>query len=84
MNLTKTPVSLDEAIEASGGLSKVAHALHISPNRLANWLKRGVPAERCPDVEAAIGVRCEFLRPDVNWKVLRTETPRDIDGSSHA
>lgn len=32
-----------------------------------------VPAEYCPDIEAITGVRCEELRPDVNWSVLRAK-----------
>lgn len=68
---TKSP--LGKAIETNGGLSKVAQTLGVSTNRLANWLKRGVPAEHCPDVEAALGVRCEVLRPDVKWHVLRSD-----------
>ncbi len=36
------------------------------------WKKRGnVPAEHCPAIERATGVRCEELRPDVAWSVLR-------------
>jgi DNA-binding transcriptional regulator YdaS (Cro superfamily) len=36
------------------------------------WKARGrVPAEHCPSIEAATGIRCEDLRPDVNWSVLR-------------
>lgn len=34
---------------------------------------RRVPAEYCPRIEEATGgaVRCEDLRPDVRWDVLR-------------
>jgi DNA-binding transcriptional regulator YdaS (Cro superfamily) len=38
---------------------------------VSNWRARGVPAERCPDIERVTGVRCERLRPDVDWDVLR-------------
>jgi len=45
--------------------------------------KRNEPAERCPQIEQATGglVRCEDLRPDVQWSVLRgTElaTPQSV------
>lgn len=35
--------------------------------------RRQVPAERCPAIERATAgaVRCEELRPDVQWAVLR-------------
>ena len=34
---------------------------------------RPIPAEHCPAIERATGgaVRCEELRPDVAWSVLR-------------
>lgn len=40
------------------------------------WKSRGnVPAEHCPAIERATGgkVRCEELRPDVAWEVLRLQ-----------
>lgn len=37
------------------------------------WTKTRVPSDYCPDIEAITGVRCEELRPDVNWAVLRTK-----------
>lgn len=38
----------------------------------ANEIRR-VPAERCPSIEKSTGgeVRCEDLRPDIDWSVLR-------------
>lgn len=53
------------------GLTALAAELSVSPQRLANWVGRQVPAERCPDVERATGVRCEVLRPDVDWAFIR-------------
>lgn len=44
---------------------------------LSQWKNGGrqVPAERCPQIERATGgaVRCEELRPDVAWDVLRMQ-----------
>jgi DNA-binding transcriptional regulator YdaS (Cro superfamily) len=41
------------------------------------WKVSGrVPADYCPDIEAITGVRCEELRPDVNWSVLRVKKAR--------
>jgi len=51
------------------------------------WLHRGkVPADYCPTIERVTGgaVRCEDLRPDVEWSVLRrlTKSPsRPIHGN---
>ncbi len=44
-------------------------------NQWANGVRQ-VPAERCPAIERATdgAVRCEDLRPDVEWGVLRSET----------
>ncbi len=64
---------LRKAIEVAGGATKLAAALGVTAQRLSNWVERGVPAERCPDIERATNgaVRCEELRPDVAWGVLR-------------
>ncbi len=65
--------ALRKAIDTAGGATKLAQALGISVQRLTNWLERGVPAEWCPIIERACGgaVRCEELRPDVAWGILR-------------
>lgn len=66
----KTPLEL--AADAAGGATKLAGLLGVSIQVLSNWKTRDrVPADRCPDIEALTGVRCEQLRPDVNWSVLR-------------
>jgi DNA-binding transcriptional regulator YdaS (Cro superfamily) len=74
--------ALQSAITAAGGATKLAAALGVSVQRLSNWNERGVPAEQCPLIESATGgaVRCEELRPDIAWGVLRvapTEEARD-------
>ncbi len=46
----------------------------VSPQAVNKWIVRNSPpAERCPDIERATNgaVRCEDLRPDVDWSVLR-------------
>lgn len=72
--MTPDRALLAQAIQAAGGLNKVARQLGVASNRLANWLKRGVPVARCPEIEAVTGLRCEILRPDVHWDVLRRST----------
>jgi len=64
---------VDKAAVACGGASHLARALGVSVQVICNWRSRGVPAERCPDIERATAgvVRCEDLRPDVAWAVLR-------------
>ena len=64
---------LDRASDIIGGTTKLAAAIGVTAQVVSNWRVRGVPAERCPDIELATdgAVRCEELRPDVNWAVLR-------------
>ena len=59
-----------------GGISKLAKHFGIRQWAVSRWKESGVPAERCPDIEFLTGgkVRCEELRPDVNWSVLRKKT----------
>jgi DNA-binding transcriptional regulator YdaS (Cro superfamily) len=69
-NLPET--ALERAIRLSGGMSAMAAALGVTGHAVIyQWKKTRVPADRCPDVEQLTGVRCEDLRPDVNWAVVR-------------
>lgn len=69
---TSQQTPLDRAISEAGGPTKLAKALGLSSHAVVyQWQMNRVPAERCPDLEALTGVRCEELRPDVNWAVLR-------------
>lgn len=52
----------------------LAKRLGIAPQVVNNWKRRGrVPADYCPAIERVTGekVRCEDLRPDVDWAYLR-------------
>lgn len=60
--------ALTKAIESAGGVGKLASSLGTAQNVVSNWRARGqVPADRCPAIEATTGVRCEELRPDLEW-----------------
>lgn len=84
---TITPVdALKKAVEQSKGrrlfaekLSASRDGLKVSIAMVWNWINRdnGAPADYCPDIEALTGVRCEDLRPEVNWAALR-KTPRKV------
>lgn len=54
-----------------------ARKLGVTPGAVSQWVNglSAVPAERCPQIEQVTGgkVRCEDLRPDVNWAVLRKQ-----------
>lgn len=58
-----------------GDRSKLARAMGVPAILISQWSlgTRRVPAERCPDIEriTAGAVRCEELRPDVDWGYLR-------------
>ena len=62
-----------------GAAANLARVLGVSPVMVSQWASgvKAVPAERCPVIERATGgaVRCEELRPDVEWNVLREPRP---------
>lgn len=58
----------------------MASALGVKQPTISEWLRgdRQVPAERCPVIERetrarGAEVRCEELRSDVPWEVLRMQ-----------
>lgn len=70
--------AIDQAISICKGLSGLAkelpaNPLPVTPQRVSNWRTRGVPTDMCPAIERATKgqVRCEDLRPDVDWGYLR-------------
>jgi DNA-binding transcriptional regulator YdaS (Cro superfamily) len=77
---------LSKAIEIAGSQTALAKKLGISPQVVNNWLaRRNVPAQYCPDIEQATGVRCEELRPDVNWAAVRaTDCAKDCGCAAKA
>lgn len=68
--------ALQRAIELKR-LSGLSAALDVKYQLIQGWLANDrryiTPAEYCPDIERVTGgaVRCEDLRPDVDWSVLR-------------
>lgn len=58
-----------------GASAKLARALQVSSVMVSQWVGgvKAVPAERCPEIEKATAgaVKCEELRPDVDWKRTR-------------
>lgn len=66
------------------GIQRAVDLFDASPSKLAaaigqgvlrqhveHWLKAGrVSAERCPEVSAATGIRCEDLNDRVNWALV--------------
>ena len=61
--------------EGRGAAIRLAKEIGAFTSDMSSWAKglRQVPAERCPAIEQATGglVRCEDLRPDVPWAIVR-------------
>ena len=69
-------VAIQRAATAVGGKSRLAELLNVTRGAVTNWIARGVPAERAPDIEQLSRshgdpVTCEQLCPEVKWHVLR-------------
>jgi DNA-binding transcriptional regulator YdaS (Cro superfamily) len=66
-------MNIEQTIHQFGGTVEFARRIGASAQQVSNWRTRGVPAEWCPDIERATSgqVRCEELRPDIDWAVLR-------------
>ena len=68
-------MELQRYLEARGAGMNLARALKVSEVIISQWKtgSRQVPAERCIEIERATdgAVRCEELRPDVDWAYLR-------------
>lgn len=69
---------VNRAASVLGSKAALARALRVTKAAVSQWMDvgRSVPAERCPDIERLTNgaVRCEDLRPDIPWGVLRTST----------
>lgn len=70
---------IQKACNCVGGQAALARVLGVTPAMVHQWMHgiRQVSAERCPAIERATqgAVRCEDLRPDVDWAVLRGSCP---------
>lgn len=69
-----TLAALNRAIAKFDGAPGLARAMGLpSYKAVQAWKNSRVPAEHCPHIELLTGERCELLRPDVMWHVLRTQ-----------
>lgn len=68
---------LDKVADILGSQTAIAVLCGVSKGAVSQWKDQGrqVPAEYCPLIERATNgaVRCEDLRPDVAWSVLRMQ-----------
>lgn len=65
---------IGRAVKAYGGLTKLAEALNVLPQTVANWRRRGIPIERCAELEAITNcaVRRWEMRPN-DWATIWPE-----------
>lgn len=70
--------ALDHAAEILGSMQTLGEKLGVTKGAVGQWKLPGrrVPAEHCPAIERLTGgaVRCESLRPDVDWGVVRASS----------
>ena len=71
--------AIQQAIAVTGGATTLANLLGASVPAIYSWRNgtRSFPAELCIPIEKATqgAVRCEDLRPDVDWSYLRGTAP---------
>ena len=73
--MNKKHDAIKQACEALGGVTALANAIGVRAPTVSQWISgsRPIPEKRCPQIERVTEgrVRCEDLRPDVEWSVLR-------------
>lgn len=69
-------MELKTYLSPRGRVNELAALIGVPAALMSQWKvgARPVPAERCPAIERATAgaVRCEDLRPDVDWAYLRS------------
>lgn len=69
---------IDRAAAIVGSQKALADSLGVTKAAVGQWKDPGrrVPAEHCPAIERLTEgkVRCEELRADVEWEVLRLQS----------
>lgn len=78
---------VERAAKVIGSQAAMALALGVSRAAVSQWMftDRRVPAEHCPAIERLTRergdvVRCEELRPDIPWGVLREQATPEPAG----
>lgn len=68
---------IQTAIDHMGSAPKLAKTLGVTAQAVYFWRDglRKIPADICIEIEKSTGalVRCEHLRPDVDWQYLRVD-----------
>ena len=66
--------------QGRGAVNQLARDLKVSQPVISNWKnkKAPIPLERCLSIEKLTNgvVRCEELRPDIDWAAIRNSQPK--------
>jgi DNA-binding transcriptional regulator YdaS (Cro superfamily) len=83
MEPTKSNEALASAIAQYPSLKAFALELDVPYQTVQQWMKNGVPAEYCPQIEKMTGgeALCEDLNSRVDWTYLRA-TPKPAKSRS--
>jgi DNA-binding transcriptional regulator YdaS (Cro superfamily) len=64
-------------------MQALGEKLGVTKGAVGQWKLPGrrVPAEHCPAIERLTegAVRCEDLRPDVDWAIVRSGAPPKVE-----
>lgn len=71
--------ALDDAIAAcQNSVTVFAARIGVAQSTVSMWKTRGrIASDSCPAIERETGVRCERLRPDIPWTVLRMQAANE-------
>jgi DNA-binding transcriptional regulator YdaS (Cro superfamily) len=61
-------------VDEVGSFAELARRLGLSRSQVHQWATtESIPIKYCPEIEEIVNgkVRCEQMRPDVKWSVLR-------------
>lgn len=73
---TKHPqqIAAERAVALLGGPVSAARRLDVERYQtVQSWTRNRIPAEYCPSIERELNgqIKCEEMRPDVDWAYLR-------------
>jgi DNA-binding transcriptional regulator YdaS (Cro superfamily) len=68
-------MKLNDYLQNVETASALARKIGVTPGFVSQWIcsRREIPVSRCIQIEAVTNgqVRCEDMRPDIQWEVLR-------------
>ncbi len=78
--------AIKRACDVIGSQRSLAALLGVTPGAVSQWESGKVPIQHCIEIEKATGglVRCEELRPDMDWHYLRATDCQVVGASETA